>query len=62
MIRITSITLFNDAVGKRLSATYSEIDEQGQILSDNKRIDRLVVDDEIVAKANEIAEYAQSLL
>ena len=40
---VTSIGLFDDAVGKRMSITYSEVDDAtGQIVSDNKRIDRVV--------------------
>ena len=59
---VTSVTLFNDAVGKRISMTYSEIDESGTIISDNKRVDRIVTDQSIVTKANEIAAFAQSII
>jgi hypothetical protein len=59
---VTSVTLFNDAVGKRISMTYSEVDESGTIISDNKRVDRIVTDQSIVTKANEIAAYAQSII
>lgn len=56
MKRITSVTVFNDAVGMRLSATYSEIDAQtGRIVSDNQRFDRVITD--AVAQA-----HAQALL
>lgn len=60
---VTSIGLFNDAVGKRMSITYSEIDETtGQIISDNKRIDRVVTDQTAISHANAIAEYAQTFV
>lgn len=60
---VTSIGLFNDAVGKRISITYSEVDDQtGQIISDNKRIDRVVTDQTAIAHANAIAEYAQEFV
>lgn len=59
---VTSVTLFNDAVGKRISMTYSEIDETGTIVSDNKRVDRIVTDQSIVTKANDIASFAQSII
>ncbi len=60
---VTSIGLFNDAVGKRMSITYSEIDETtGQIISDNKRIDRVVTDSDALVHANAIAEYAQQFV
>lgn len=56
---ITSVTVFNDAVGMRMSATYSEIDDTtGQIISDNKRFDRVVTDSEAKASASALMEYA----
>lgn len=43
MKTVTSATVWNDAVGKRMSITYSEIDEAtGTIKADNKRIDRII--------------------
>lgn len=60
---VTSIGLFNDAVGKRISITYSEVDDQtGEIISDNKRIDRVVTDPAAKAHADALAEYAQSFV
>lgn len=60
---VTSIGLFNDAVGKRISITYSEIDDQsGRIISDNKRIDRVVTDQTAIGHANALAEYAQQFV
>ena len=42
---VTAVTVWNDAVGKRMSIAYSEIDDTtGQIVSDNKRIDRVITD------------------
>lgn len=63
MKKVTSVGLFNDAVGKRMSITYSEVDSQtGQIISDNKRIDRVVTDQTAIGYANAIAEYAQEFV
>lgn len=63
MLRVTSITLFNDAIGLRMSATYSEVDEtKGQILADNKRVDRVVTDADSVHSAGELFALAQSLV
>lgn len=40
----TSVTVWNDAVGKRMSITYSEIDETtGKVISDNNREDKVIV-------------------
>lgn len=60
---VTSIGLFNDAIGKRMSITYSEVDDQtGQVVSDNKRIDRVVTDQTAIGHANALAEYAQQFV
>lgn len=56
---ITSVTVFNDAVGMRMSATYSEIDDQtGRIISDNQRFDRVITDSTVKADASALIEYA----
>lgn len=60
---ITSVTVFNDAVGMRMSATYSEIDDEtGRVISDNNRFDRVVTDQSIKANANALMEYAGASL
>lgn len=60
---VTSVTIFNDAVGKRMSVSYSEIDETtGKIISDNKRIDRIVVDTDIITIADQLKNYAQTFI
>lgn len=59
----TSATVFSDAVGYRLSMTYSEIDaESGKIIADNKRIDRVITDKDAKANAKAILEYAQEFV
>ena len=56
---ITSVTAFNDAVGMRMSATYSEIDDQtGRIISDNKRFDRVITDASAKNNAQALLDYA----
>lgn len=60
---VTSVTVFNDAVGKRMSITYSEIDDStGKVISDNKRIDRVVTDSEVKRTINSIEDYAQEFV
>lgn len=60
---VTSATIFNDAVGLRMSVTYSEIDETtGKIISDNKRIDRVVTDSTAKTAASEVTSYAQEFV
>lgn len=56
---ITSVTVFNDAVGLRMSATYSEVDgESGRVVSDNQRFDRVVTDAGARASAQALMDYA----
>lgn len=60
---VTSVTMFNDAIGKRMSVSYSEIDDAtGQIVSDNKRIDRVVTDQKVIGVADELKAYAQEFV
>lgn len=63
MKTVTSMTVFNDAVGMRMSITYSEIDETtGKVTSDNKRIDRVITASEVKNLANELMDYAQEFV
>lgn len=63
MKTVTSMTVFNDAVGMRMSITYSEIDENsGKVTSDNKRIDRVITASETKSIANELMDYAQEFV
>lgn len=60
---VTSATLFNDAVGKRISLTYATIDEAtGKIVSDNERTDRVVTDKKLVKIMDDIMEAAQGFI
>lgn len=59
----TSITVWNDAVGTRVSITYSEIDpETGKIISDNNRIDRIITDSATKKKMTDVLDYAQEVV
>jgi len=63
MKTVTSATVFQDAVGMRLSATYSEInDNTGAIISDNKRIDRVITDAAARNAVTTLLGYAQDLI
>lgn len=60
---ITSVTVFNDAIGMRMSATYSEIDvATGRVISDNNRFDRVITDADAKSAANSLIEYATESL
>lgn len=62
MRKVTSVTVWNDAVGKRVSITYSEISDSGVIIADNKRIDRVLTDPGMIATADDLAADAQALV
>jgi len=60
---VTSVTVFNDAVGKRMSASYSEIDDEtGRVISDNKRIDRVITDATAKQTAESLTAFAQQFV
>lgn len=63
MKTVTSATVFSDAVGMRISVTYSEIDETtGRIIADNVRIDRVITDATAKKNASKVIEYAQTFV
>lgn len=60
---VTSATVFQDAVGMRMSITYSEVDEAtGKVIGDNKRIDRVITDSSAKSVANSMLDYAQQFV
>ena len=59
----TSVTVWNDAVGKRMSIGYSEVDEStGKIVSDNNREDKVITDKDTKTLIDDLIEKAQSLI
>ena len=59
---VTSATIFNDSVGLRISIAYSEVNDEGKIIADNKRLDRVITDKTAKTHGNGILNYAQSLI
>ena len=61
MKRATSATVFQDAVGMRMSITYSVVDDEtGRIIEDNKRITKVVTDNTQVTHAQAVLADAQA--
>lgn len=59
----TSVTVWNDAVGKRMSITYSEVNEEtGKITSDNGRVNKVITDKNTMSKIDDLIEIAQGLI
>lgn len=60
---VTSVTVFQDAVGMRMSITYSQVNEEtGKIVGDNMRIDRVITNANIKNSANSMLDYAQQFV
>lgn len=60
---VTSATVFRDALGMRLSYTFSEVDEEtGKIISDNNRANRMITDAEAQTAAEAVLAYAAESL
>lgn len=62
MKKPTSITILTTAEGKRISVTYSDIDETGNIISENNRVNRVVVDVEALKTINNLETYAAKII
>ena len=61
--QVTSATVFNDAVGMRMSITYAEIDEDsGAIVRDNIRIDKVVAKSADKGKCTQVLTLAQDFV
>ena len=60
---VTSATVFRDALGMRLSYTFSEVDEEtGKIISDNNRANRMITDADAQTAAESVLAYANASL
>lgn len=60
---VTSATVFRDALGMRLSYTFSEVDEEtGKIISDNNRANRMITDADAQNAAETVLAYANASL
>ena len=57
MIKVTSYTSFMAAEGLRLSYTYSEIDENGNIIKSNVRKDMVVMDEDLNKELNDVFTF-----
>lgn len=62
MNKVTSIALLNTNGMQRISITYSIINESGIIVEDNKRINRVVVDNDIQGLINKLYDYSQEIV
>lgn len=62
MKKVTSMTVLTTAEGKRLSITFSEIDDNGNIIKENERVNKVVVNRNILGYITELEEFAQEIV
>ena len=60
--KITSMTVLTTGEGKRISITYSEIDDKGNLVSENNRVNRIIVDEEALEKVASLEEFASKIV
>lgn len=61
MKKVTSFTHLITGEGDRIAFTYSEMDENGAIISQNNKKNFVVADEEIVGHINAIKKYIQEI-
>lgn len=59
---VAGVTIFQDMIGVRMSINYSEVDDHGTVIADNKRIDRIITDVDLMASATALMQGAQNIL
>jgi hypothetical protein len=56
------VTIFKDAVGLRLHATYTELDEKGSVISDNNHVDRVLTQKEMLKHSDSLFVFAEGII
>lgn len=59
---VTSVSLFKVAAGQRMSITYSEINENGEIIKDNVKVARIIADSTMLDNIDNVLYDAQSIV
>ena len=62
MKRVTAYSIHTTGEGERAAFTYSVIDDDGNVIEQNKRMDLVLVEPSILAAAQQIKEYLQTKL
>lgn len=62
MKKVTSMTILTTAEGKRISLTFSEIDENGNIIKENERVNKVVVSPSALGYIMELENFAQGIV
>lgn len=59
---VSSLATVNANGAQRLSITYTKVNEEGKIVEDNVRINRIVLDDNILEVIQELIQFAQQIV
>lgn len=62
MKTVTSMTVLTTAEGKRLSITFSEINDKGEIVRENNRKNVILIDSNLLSIVEELEEFAKSVV
>lgn len=62
MKKVTSMTILTTAEGKRLSITHSELDEKGNVISENQRTNRVIIDSVVLEHVTALEMFAQGVV
>ena len=60
--KIMSIILLTTGEGKRLCTTYSEISIEGELISENNQVNRIIVNEDVLEKVAEIEAFAKGII
>ena len=61
--KVTALSFFTTTEGVRIAIRYSVINsETGEIVESNKRLDRVVINQDAIEHYEALLEYAQSLV
>lgn len=58
--KITTITLHTTALGEQMAITYSSIDENGNVISQNKRAETVVLDSDCLNAITILKQLAET--
>lgn len=62
MKNVKGFAIANDGNMKRIAITYDDIDDNGKIINANMKLNRVIIDDNILKSVNALFDYAESLI
>lgn len=62
MKNVKGFAIANDGNMKRIAITYDDIDETGKIINPSMKLNRVIVDDNILKSVNALFDYAESII